>query len=69
MTDIIFALQYLKDAKHKGTEETVKDFGYYLSANYSYDNRLNFDATFRQSASSMYGANSRWGKFWSVGGS
>ena len=69
MTDIIFARQYLKDAKPKGTEETVKDFGYYLSANYSYDNRLNFDATFRQSASSMYGANSRWGKFWSVGGS
>ena len=51
MTDIIFARQYLKDAKPKGTEETVKDFGYYLSANYSYDNRLNFDATFRQSAS------------------
>jgi len=25
MTDIIFARQYLKDAKPKGTEETVKD--------------------------------------------
>ena len=67
MTDIIFARQYLKDAKPKGTEETVKDFGYYLSANYSYDNRLNFDATFRQSASSMYGANSRWGEILECG--
>lgn len=69
MTDIIFARQYLEDSKPSGTEETVKDFGYYLSLNYSYDNRLNFDGTFRQSASSMYGSDSRWGKFWSIGGS
>ena len=69
MTDIIFARQYLEDQKPTGTEETVKDFGYYLSLNYSYDSRLNFDATFRQSASSMYGADSRWGCFWSIGGS
>ena len=69
MTEIIFARQYLEDQKPTGTEETVKDFGYYLSLNYSYDSRLNFDATFRQSASSMYGADSRWGCFWSIGGS
>lgn len=69
MNDIIFARQYLEDNKPTGSESTVKDFGYYLSGNYSYDNRLNFDATFRQSASSMYGADSRWGKFWSIGGS
>lgn len=69
MNDIIFARQYAKDTKPTGRESTTHEFGYYLSCNYSYDNRYNFDGTFRQSASSMYGANSRWGMFWSVGGS
>lgn len=69
MNDIIFARQYVEDSKPTGSEETVRTFGYYLSANYSFDNRINVDATFRQSASSQYGANSRWGEFWSVGAS
>lgn len=35
--------------------------------NYSYDDRLLFDATFRTNASSQFGANQRWGNFWSLG--
>lgn len=69
MNDIIFARQYAKDSKPKGTESTTREIGYYLSLNYSFNNRLNFDGTFRQSASSQYGADSRWGEFWSVGAS
>ena len=67
MNDIIFARQYVEDSKPKGTESTTREVGYYLSLNYSFDNRLNFDGTFRQSASSQYGADSRWGEFWSIG--
>ena len=69
MNDIIFARQFAENSKPTGTEQTIRDFGYYLSLNYSYDNRINVDGTFRQSASSQYGASSRWGQFWSVGGS
>ncbi len=69
MNDIIFARQYAEDSKPKGTESTTREVGYYLSLNYSFDNRLNLDGTFRQSASSQYGADSRWGEFWSVGAS
>lgn len=69
MNDIIFARQYTEDTKPTGSEQTTHSFGYYLSLNYSYDSRLNFDGTFRQSASSMYGADSRWGSFWSFGSS
>lgn len=67
MTDIMFAMQYAKDGKPTGNEQKIRDLGYYISANYSYDNRINVDAIFRQSASSMYGAKSRWGIFWSTG--
>ena len=69
MNDIIFARQYAKDTKPSGREQTIRSVGYYLSANYSYDNRFNLDGTFRRSASSQYGKNSRWGEFWSVGAS
>ncbi len=69
MNDLMFARQWTENTKPTGTEQTIRDFGYYLSANYSYDNRINIDGTFRQSASSQYGADSRWGKFWSAGAS
>ncbi len=69
MTDIMMALQYAKDKKPRGSEQTVREFGYYASLSYSFDNRLNADLTLRQNASSMYGVNSRWGMFWSAGAS
>lgn len=67
MNDIIFARQFAEQSKPTGNEQTIRDFGYYLSMNYSYNNRINVDGTFRQSASSQYGASSRWGQFWSAG--
>ncbi len=67
MTDIAFARQYTENTTPFGIEETVRDVGYYASVNYSYDDRFNVDGTLRQSASSLYGADNRWGIFWSVG--
>lgn len=67
MTDIMFARQYMKDRKPTGNEQTVHEVGYYASLSYSFDDRINADVTFRQNASSMYGADSRWGMFWSTG--
>lgn len=68
MTDIIFARQFAEDSTPTGSEATTRDVGYYLSLNYSYDNRINFDGTFRQSASSLY-STTAWGNFWSLGAS
>lgn len=67
MNNIIFAKQYLLNGTPTGSEETKREFGVTTAFNYSYDNRFLFDASFRTSASSMFGANSRWGQFWSIG--
>lgn len=67
MNNIIFAKQYAKDEKPTGSESTNRDLGILFAGNYTYDNRLLFDGSYRASASSQFGANSRWGQFWSVG--
>ena len=35
---------------------------------YGYDNRYNFEASFRRDGSSRFAKDARWGNFWSVGG-
>ncbi|MBV4358917.1 SusC/RagA family TonB-linked outer membrane protein [Parasegetibacter sp. MAH-26] len=68
MTDILFANQYAKyNSRPTGTEGTSRDVGVLSVVNYSYDNRFFADATYRASASSQFGANNRWGNFWSAG--
>lgn len=67
MTDIIFARQYLKDSKPKGKESTIRDLGLLGVFNYTYDNKYLVDFSLRGSASSQFGSDNRWGKFWSVG--
>ena len=67
MNNIIFAKQYAKDGKPQGSEATNRDLGILMAANYTYDNRLLLDGSYRASASSQFGSNSRWGQFWSVG--
>jgi TonB-linked SusC/RagA family outer membrane protein len=68
MDHIIFATQYYKDRKPGGSESISRSLGGILSVNYSYDNRYLFDANYRITGSSEFGANNRWGSFWSVGG-
>lgn len=68
MDHIIFATRYLKDAKPSGRESISRNVGGIASANYSFDEKYLFDANFRLTGSSEFGANNRWGTFWSVGG-
>lgn len=67
MNDIMFAKQYLKEAKPEGQESTKRDIGVLGAMNYTYDNKYLFDASFRTNASSQFGTNNRWGSFWSLG--
>lgn len=41
---------------------------YFGDFHYAYDNRYYLSASFRRDGSSVFGANNRWGNFWSVGG-
>lgn len=67
MTDIIFARKYLEESKPDGKESTVHDIGILGIFNYSYDNKYLLDVSLRGNASSQFGKDNRWGKFWSVG--
>ncbi|MDR0835427.1 MAG: SusC/RagA family TonB-linked outer membrane protein [Tannerella sp.] len=67
MDHIIFATQYLKNGKPQGTESISRALGGVASLNYSFDERYLADANYRLTGSSDFGANSRWGSFWSLG--
>ena len=67
MDDISFAIQYAKDSKPSGSNSKTREIGIIGALNYLYDDRYLFDASIRESASSMYGADNRWGTFWSLG--
>lgn len=49
------------------TEKTVE--GYFLRANYNFDNKYYISASARRDASSVFDEKSRWGNFYSVGAS
>jgi len=68
MDDITFAVAYEKDGKPTGTEGISRTAGGLLSLNYSWDERLLFDANYRLTGSSEAGRDNRWGSFWSIGG-
>ena len=42
--------------------------GFFLRAQYDYDNRIFVSASYRLDASSRFHPDHRWGSFWSVGG-
>ena len=67
MDNIIFAKQYAKDSKPTGSESIDREVGFLMAANYSYDDRYLADFSLRTNASSQFGADNRWGTFWSVG--
>ncbi|GHT59441.1 SusC/RagA family TonB-linked outer membrane protein [Bacteroidia bacterium] len=67
MDHIIFATQYLKNGKPQGNEGISRALGGVVSLNYSFDERYLADANYRLTGSSDFGANSRWGSFWSLG--
>jgi hypothetical protein len=67
MDHIVFGIQYRKDGSPGGYEGISRSVGGIASVNYSYDNRYLFDANYRLTGSSEFGANKRWGSFWSLG--
>lgn len=67
MDDMTFALQYAKNKTPYGTESIVRNVGFVGLLGYTYDDRFLSDFTIRENASSQFGANSRWGTFWSAG--
>lgn len=67
MDDITFALQYAENKTPGGSESIVRDVGFTGVLGYTYDNRFLADLTVRENASSQFGAENRWGLFWSAG--
>lgn len=64
---VTFAKQYLENGKPSGNESISREIGITGAINYSYDDRYLADLSVRTNASSVFGKNSRWGTFWSVG--
>lgn len=67
MDNIIFAKQYALNGKPSGSESINRELGTQAAVNYSFDDRYFADLSVRYSASSQFGANKRWGAFWSAG--
>ena len=66
MDYITNAKEYVSGSPY-GDESVVRETSVLASVNYSYDDRYLLDATYRANASSLFGADKRWGSFWSTG--
>lgn len=60
---ISFATQYQKNGSPSGNEYTSRLVGFLGNLNYSWDERYLFDLSFREDASSQFGADKRWAPF------
>ena len=67
MNDISMATYYQHDSSPSGSDSKTREIGLVGAFNYSYDDRYLFDASFRESGSSVYGSDNHWAGFWSVG--
>ena len=67
MDFIAFAKQFPENSRPSGSESFSRELGILGALNYSYGNRFLADFSWRANASSMFGANKRWGQFWSAG--
>ncbi len=65
--DITFARQYAEGKTPRGISSITRELSFLGTFSYSYDDRYNVDLTFRESASSLYGADKRWSSAWSAG--
>lgn len=50
-----------------GTQTVSSELGFFVNANYMYNNRYYVDGVYRVTGSSKFGANNRYGNFWSAG--
>ncbi len=67
VSGVAFGNMYEPGTKASGTENTSRTLGVTSAVNYAYDNRYLADLSYRANASSQFGANERWGSFWSAG--
>lgn len=58
---------FIPIVRGNGSESVL--MSYFLTANYGYKDRYFVNATVRRDGSSRFGADKRWGNFWSLGGS
>ena len=54
------------DSEFSKSEATLAS--YFLDAHYTYNDRVYVSGSFRRDGSSVFGADKRWGNFWSLGG-
>ncbi len=67
LDNLLFAAQYELNGKPTGDESTIRRVGLVYSGSYSYDERFLVDVSLRRDGSSQYGADNRFGTFWSAG--
>lgn len=67
LRSVNFAASYPGSSRPDGTQDLNADVGGFLNLNYTYKNRYYFDGVYQISGSSKFGANNRYGHFWSAG--
>jgi TonB-linked SusC/RagA family outer membrane protein len=67
MDNVGFGTQYLTNSHPSASDNETHEIGLIGALNYSYDDRYLLDASIRESGSSIYGSDKRWGTFWSAG--
>lgn len=61
------AEKWLCERFYDGIDHKVREVGFIGAASYSFDNRYLVDFSVRESGSSVFGRDNRWGCFWSAG--
>ncbi len=64
---VSFARQYAENGRPSGSEYTTRSLGITGAVNYAYDDKYLADLSIRYNGSSAFGADNRWGTFWSAG--
>ena len=61
------ASPWLTERYYDGADDRRREIGFIAAASYAFDNRYLLDTSVRESGSSVFGSDNRWGCFWSVG--
>ena len=74
-SDFPFADSGMRDLTTAGTEQSSEYYkkearlaSYFMDAHYSYADKYYLSGSYRRDGSSVFGSDTRWGNFWSVGG-
>lgn len=67
LADITFARQYAEGSTPVGISSLNREMSFLGSLSYDYENRYLVEATYRTSASSLYGKDNRWASNYSIG--